>query len=110
MFKRRGEAMVGLITLWQAGFIGGAAVLALAAAFLQPSHVIRKSVEKCMYFEGSEEVCVDKVADMTHLERIEYIRDTIEDPSYVWDSDAVANKPVFKQVLRAGGMEEVQVR
>jgi hypothetical protein len=65
------------------GFLATAQVV--AAVTLTPSHRIRKAEQKCVFFGKTANVCKAEVAAMTKAQRLAYIRDTQESPSYVWD-------------------------
>jgi len=59
-------------------FLGFAVVVAALGTVLQPSHVARRAVEKCVEVGGgTQEQCEVAVAGMTHDQRKEVIRDKL---------------------------------
>lgn len=67
-------------------YLGCVGVLVLTSVILTPAHRLNKAVTKCVNLgEGTAEVCATRASGMTSAERREYIRDTQESPSSIWD-------------------------
>lgn len=76
MFNRKGVLQVQVV------FGALAVIMGLAAAALRPSHIERSYVKKCVYQGGSVEECTVKCEALTQAEQLEFVKDTVENPTY----------------------------
>ncbi len=59
----------------EAVFLGIGFLMIVAAGFGRPTHIIKRSIEKCVAEGGDSQACKDKVNAWSQDERIDYIRD-----------------------------------